>query len=273
MRAKHFISTAILLAATYNCKSADKKFAGGAPASSDDSRIKFQSYDLGCHFDEISAKLVDDSSVTSADSGAVKNAGTCEHANQYYAMLLTAYDDNRDGKLSEDELVKGEYEYKKAQVQEIDKNGDNVLSDDEIWEWRTKNLPTRTEKMTKQYATACSDLKKDDASCQALYEDRRAECRKEWEQEMEKKKEYMKPKDDGKYNQPNYPAPDYPKGDEYGAKPVVNVPIKVKVDVDVEVTKSVHYINFDYGYGPKPYANQPYANQPYANQPYGMMNH
>jgi hypothetical protein len=270
MRAKHLISTAILLAATYNCKSADKKFGGGAPASSDDTRTKFQSFDLGCHFDEISAKLVDDSSVTSADSVAVKSAGTCEHANQYYAMLLTAYDDNRDGKLLDDELVKGEYEYKKAQVQEIDKNGDNVLSDDEIWEWRTKNLPTRTEKMHKQYAAACTDLKKDDASCKALYEDRRTECQKEWEHEMEKKKEYMKPKDDGKNNPPNYPAPapDYPKGDEYGAKPVVNVPVKVKVDVDVDVTKSVHYINFDYGYGPKPYGNQPYA-----NQPYGMKNY
>jgi hypothetical protein len=270
MRAKHFISTAILLAATYNCKSDNKKFGSGNPAASDDTSTKFQSYDLGCNFDEISAKLVDNSEVTSADASVVNKVGSCENANQYYAMLLTTYDDNKDGKLLDDELVKGEYEYKKAQVQEIDMNSDSVLSDDEILGWRTRNLSNRSEKMTKQYSAACTDLKKDDSSCRALYENRREECRKEWEHELEKKKGYMKPKDDGKYDKPTYPAPgpDYPKGDDYGAKPVVNVPIKVKVDVDVEVTKSVHYINFDHGYGPKPYGNQSHGGQSYGMSSY-----
>jgi EF hand len=144
-------------------------------------RDKFMAFDLGCSFADISADPGAVSSSAATGSTTQTTPKGCSKAKELYAMLLKMADQNKDGKLSDDELASVAKEYETNRTAELDKNGDGKVSDDEITTWRSKELPSHEAEFKSKFTEACSALKKDDDSCRALYDVRLDDRRKEGE--------------------------------------------------------------------------------------------
>ena len=247
MKAVNLIATVLTISATLACSSV-KKEEQAAPAKQDELSLTVSSLDLGCSFEAITAQIADDTPSSELDDKLVRTLGACDKAREYYAILLSKYDSNRDGDLSSTELASVAWAYKQAQELEVDQNSDGVMSDDEIKLWRTKNLPTLVGKVDTGFTSACNKLQKDQSSCRALYTE---SClRRTGAGQLDDKgglRDRTLDRKDRKLSDSSYDdhKSDDPKQSD---DPVVKVPVKVKVDLDVDVTKCVEYIDFDYGY-------------------------
>ena len=236
MKAKYLIATTLLLAATTNCRPAQKGDSDSSNAGADQGS-KFESFDLGCQFEDINGQ-------PKADSNMALTGGSCANANQYYPMLLTQFDTNGDGQLTGPELSRSESEYMKAQLLAIDTDNDGLCSLSEIAAWRAKNLKARLAKLTAKYKAACSLLQQDDESCQSLYTRAKEDHLKKIQQEKATK---LAADAAAKSAGMDYGTTPSQANDQncVDCQPVVKVPVKVKVDVNVDVTKKVNYTNFD----------------------------
>ena len=167
MRTKYIIVSAIGLTSVVNCSSMDSGSHSGQDKFAALNE-KFQAFDLGCDYSTISAAPVSD-----------KTQAQCNNAREYYAILLQKFDANKDGKLTDDELVQSRREFETERLRKLDKNGDGKLSDDEVTRWRSKTSLTRQKKLDSEFSKACVQLQRDDDTCKALYDVRREDRRTE----------------------------------------------------------------------------------------------
>ena len=196
MKTKNAVATVVFVNSLIGCTAINKGVTG-AQGKLNQLNEKFDSFDLGCSFDDISGEPGDDSKKSDVLPASSKVKSSCDKAQEYYAMLLKKFDENRDGKLSEDELLKAKNAYVEVQKREIDKNLDGVISDDEIAQWRAKEIAPRKEALITEFAQACAKLEKDEDSCKALIDVRREDRRQEIEKKEVEKSETNKGKDDG----------------------------------------------------------------------------
>ena len=191
MKTKNAVATVVFVNSLIGCTAINKGVTG-AQGKLNQLNEKFDSFDLGCSFDDISGEPGDDSKKSDVLPASSKVKSSCDKAQEYYAMLLKKFDENRDGKLSEDELLKAKNAYIEVQKREIDKNLDGVISDDEIAQWRAKEIAPRKEALITEFAQACAKLEKDEDSCKALIDVRREDRRREIEKKEVEKKENEK---------------------------------------------------------------------------------
>ena len=191
MKTKNAVATVVFVNSLIGCTAISKGVAGAQGKLTELSE-KFDSFDLGCSFDDISGEPGDDSKKDAVQPTTAKVKSSCDKAQEYYAMLLKKFDENQDGKLSEDELLKAKNAYVEVQKREIDKNLDGAISDDEIAQWRTKEIGPRKEALVTEFAQACAKLEKDEDSCKALIDVRREDRRQEIEKKEVEKKEVEK---------------------------------------------------------------------------------
>ena len=189
MKTKNAVATVVFINSLISCTAINKGVAGAQGKLSELSE-KFDSFDLGCSFDDISGEPVSDSKTSAVQPTTSKVKSTCDKAQEYYAMLLKKFDENHDGKLSEGELLKAKNSYVEAQKLALDKNLDGIISVEEIAAWRNKEIPARKEGLVTEFAQACAKLEKDEDSCKSLIDVRREDRRQELEKkEVEKKQE------------------------------------------------------------------------------------
>ena len=200
MKTKNAVATVVFVNSLISCTAINKGVAG-AQGKLNELNEKFDSFDLGCSFDDISGEPGDDSKNSAIKSTTAKVKSSCDKAQEYYAMLLKKFDENQDGKLSEDELLKAKDSYLAVQKREIDKNLDGLLSDDEIAQWRAKEIAPRKEALVTEFAEACAKLEKDEDSCKALIDVRREDRRREIEKKEVEKKEVEKKENEKKENE------------------------------------------------------------------------
>ncbi|MCX6107888.1 MAG: EF-hand domain-containing protein [Proteobacteria bacterium] len=195
MKTKNAVATVVFVNSLISCTAINKGVVG-AQGKLNELNEKFDSFDLGCSFDDISGEPGDDSKKSDVLPATSKVKSTCDKAQEYYAMLLKKFDENHDGKLSEDELLKAKNAYVEAQKLALDKNLDGSISDEEIAAWRNKEIPARKEVLVTEFAQACAKLEKDEDSCKALIDVRREDRRQETEKKEIEKKEIEKKQED-----------------------------------------------------------------------------
>ncbi len=169
MKTKYVIVSAIGMTSIVSCSSMDSGSHSG-PGKFAGLSEKFQAFDLGCDYSAISAAPVSDAT-----------QAQCNNAREYYAILLQKFDANKDGKLTDDELVESQREFETERLRKLDKNGDGKLTEDEVASWRSNTSLTRQKKLDSEFSKACVQLQRDDDTCKALYDVRREDRRQEVE--------------------------------------------------------------------------------------------
>src|SRR5262249_3663431 len=115
------------------------------------------------------ATLVDATGTgTGTSTATTSSTDTCPDTSDQYAVLVSQYDSDGDGKLSDDELAEARQGFADAQTKEMDTNGDGVVSEDEKQAWIKAHQQEHKEKLGPQYEQSCKEMGKQDADCQGM---------------------------------------------------------------------------------------------------------
>lgn len=138
---------------------------------------EYSTYDLTCAIDTLlGTDDVEDDLETASDTSVDTNDSSCEDSSEQFSMLLAQYG-GEDGAFSDDEVAQVEEEWETMQVEAMDANDDDEVSDEEKTLWGETNRAARKELRAARFAEACENLGKTEEECKELRKERKEKYR------------------------------------------------------------------------------------------------